>query len=801
MGTVWQDLRFGLRVLAKQPAFTLVAVVTLALGIGANTAIFSVVNAVLLSPLPFPESHRLVDLFETFKPNGFGSVSVPNLRDWQQQNTVFEGIAAYTGGNFNLESGDNPQRLNALRVEAHYFDVLGLRPALGRTFARGEDEAGRDRVVVLSDALWRASFGADPNIVDKTVPLNGQNYTVIGVMPPSLSALSRTQLWGPLVFSESEKSARGSHAFQAVGRLRDGVTLEQAAEQMSAIAARLEQQYPDAQTGRGVRLTKYEDRITGGLVRTILLVLLGAVGFVLLIACTNVANLLLARAAGRYREIAVRMALGAGAIRLVRQFLTEGLLLSAAGGALGVAVAWLGLDLLGKLAFAFVPRSSEIRLDARVLLFTLGVSVLTGVVFGIAPAIQAVRTNVQEALKDGSNSSSLGMGGGWMRSALVVTEVAAAFVLLIGAGLLVNSFARLVSVSHGVNPENLLTARLSLPQEKYPDADSRRRFHEQVLARVSAIPGVEAAGMTSHLSIEQFGTNGNVPVEGKTYPPNQEPLVEMRTVSPDYFRAMGVRLVRGRLFDSRDTNDSPPGILINEAMARTIWPGEDPVGKRVFGQPDRVPVIGVVSDVKNLGLARPAAPELYWNYTQGDDSMLRNVTLAVRSRHDAGALTAAVRREVQAVDPGQPVFNVQTMQAVIDSTVSDRRLMMTLIGVLAALSLVLAVVGIYGVMSYTVAQHTREIGIRMALGAQRSDIYRLVVGKGLVLTFVGLCLGLAASFGLTRFLESLLFEVRATDPLTFAGVALLLLAVALLACLVPARHATKVDPMIALRYE
>jgi putative ABC transport system permease protein len=803
LGDLWQDLRFGARVLVKQPLFTLVAVLTLALGIGANTALFSVINAVLLKPLPFPESDRIVALYETFKPSGESAVSVPNLRDWQRQNTVFEGIAAYVDGVFNLQAGDIPQRLQGLSVEANYFDVLGIKPQLGRAFLKGEDEAGNERVVVLSDALWRNSFGADHGIVNKTIPLNGQRYTVVGVMPPELSALSGTQLWAPLVFPDDEKTARGSHNYYVIGRLKQGVTLEQAGEQLSVIAARLEQQHPEAQAGRGARLQRYEEQIVGD-VRQPLFMLMGAVGFVLLIACTNVANLLLARAAGRSREIAVRVALGAGRWRLIRQFVTEGVLLSFAGGAVGVVTAWLTLDFLGKLAFAFLPRASEIKLDLRVLGFTLLVSILTGIIFGIAPAAQALKTDVQDALKDGGKGSAAGFGGNWTRSALVVTEIAAAFVLLIGAGLLIKSFAKLQSVDTGLQPENVLTAKLSLAAEKYTNADALRRFHRQVLERVAALPGVEAAGLTSHLSVEQYGTNGYVTVEGKTYAPTQEPLVEFRVVSPDYFRAMGVKLVRGRAFDERDTQDSPLGVIVNETMARSIWPGEDPVGKRVSGRPvwpGWVPVIGVVADVRNMGLTEPPTPEFYFNYTQGGEGVLRNMTLAVRSRLDPASLATAVRRETQAIDPGQPLFEVQTMGAVLDGVVSDRRLNMMLLSVLAAFSLVLALVGIYGVMSYNVTQHTREIGIRMALGAQKRDILKLVVGRGATLALAGVMLGLLASLGLTRLMSGLLFGVSPTDPATFGGIGALLFAVALLACYLPALRAIKVDPLIALRYE
>jgi putative ABC transport system permease protein len=550
-------------------------------------------------------------------------------------------------------------------------------------------------------------------------------------------------------------------------------------------------------------LQRYEEQIVGD-VRQPLFMLMGAVGFVLLIACTNVSNLLLARAAGRHREIAVRIALGAGRLRLMRQFLTEGVLLSVAGGAVGVATAWLGLDLLGRLAFAFLPRSSEINLDLRVLGFTLLISLLTSVMFGIAPAVMALQTNVQEALKDGGKSSAQGFGGNFMRSFLVVTEIAAAFILLVGAGLLIRSFTNLQSVDHGLKPENVLTAKLSLAPERYTDGDALRSFHREVLDRVAALPGVEAAGLTSHLSIEQYGTNGYVTVEGKTYAPTQEPIVELRVVSPGYFRAMGVALKRGRTFDERDREDSSLGVVINETMARTIWPGEDPIGKRVHGRPIRsewVPVIGVVADVKNMGLTQPPAPEFYFNYAQGGTDILRNMTLAVRSRIDPGTLGAAVRREVRAVDPAQPLFNVQTMQAVLDETISDRRLNMTLLGVLAALSLILAVVGIYGVMSYNVTQHTREIGIRMALGAGKTDILKLILGRGAALALLGVLIGLVLSLQLTNLMSALLFGVSATDPATFGAISALLFAVALVACYLPALRAIKIDPLIALRYE
>ena len=792
-----QDLRYGIRMMAKRPGFTLIAALTLALGIGANTAIFSAVNAVLLTPLPFPESHQLVDLSETFKPNGFGSVSVPNFEDWKNQNTVFAGISPYSFTSFNLEGRDTPQRIPGINVGANYFDVLGVKPTLGRAFLPGEDVAGNERVVVISDDLWRSNFAANPGIVNQTIPLNGQQYTVVGVMPPELSSLYRTvQMWSPLVFPEKDRLNRDDHKYQVIGRMKSDVTLAQAREQMNTIAQRLEAQYKN---GRGIRLMQIEELWVAG-VRSPLIMMMVAVGFVLLIACTNVANLLLARATVRRREISIRVALGAGRGRLIQQFLAEGLLLSVTGAAMGVALAWWSMGVLGKIAFPFLPRSQEIGIDARVLLFTLAVSILTSIVFGLIPSLQAGKTDVQTTLKEGGNAASESMVGGWLRQFLVVVEVAAAVVLLIGAGLMIRSVFRIREVEPGLKPQNLLTAKLTLPRDKYKDAESAIRFHQQVLERVSNLPGVESAGLVSHLPIQERGYNGNVSVEGKTYPPNESPLVEYRAVSSDYFQTAGIPLLRGRLFNKQEGDDNQPVVVINDAMAQQIWPGEDPIGKRV-GDETKATVIGVVADVKNYGLLQKPVPEMYAPYTLKSfwPDMRWNLRLLVRSTLDSSNIAAAVRREVQAVDPGQPIYAVQTMNLVIENTVRDKSLNTTLLSVFAGVSLLLAVIGVYGVMNYTVAQHTREIGIRMALGAQPAAILKLVVGRGLVLVSVGVGIGVLASFGLTRFIEHMLFGVTPTDPLTFVMIVVLLGLVALLACLIPAQRAMRVDPIVVLR--
>ena len=799
MQTIIQDLRYAIRTMAKRPGFTAVAALTLALGIGANTAIFSAVNAVLLKPLPFPESEQLVDLAETFKPNGYGSVSVPNYEDWKNQNDVFTGIAAYSSRSFNLQSGDTPQRIPGLSVSANYFDVLGIKPTLGRTFATGEDLAGKDRVVILGNELWRNTFGGDASIVGRTIPLNGLQYTVIGVMPSELSSLYRTvQLWSPLVFPETDRVNRDDHKYLVIGRMKSGVSLAQAREQMNGIAARLEQQFKN---GRGIRIRQIEELWVAN-VRSTLVLLMVAVGFVLLIACTNVANLLLARATVRRREISIRVALGAGRSRLIQQFLTEGLLLSLIGGVLGVALAWWSMSVLGKIAFPFLPRSQEITIDARVLLFTLLIAVLTSVIFGLIPSLQAGKTDVQEALKEGGNTLTGGAVGGWLRQTLVVVEVAAAVVLLIGAGLMIRSIARIREVQPGLKPQNLLTAKLSLPRERYKDADSAIRFYQQVLERVDALPGVESAGLISHLPVEETGYNGNIAVEGKVYPPNESPLVEYRVVNDNYFATANIPLLRGRLFSKQENDDKQAVVVINESMAKQIWSGEDPIGKQV-GVEQKATVIGVVGDVKNRGLLGQTNAEMYAPYTQKSfwPDMRWNMRLLVRSTVDEATIASAVRREVQAVDPAQPLYAVQTMSLVIENTVRDKSMNTTLLASFAGLSLVLALIGVYGVMSYTVAQHTREIGIRMALGAQPRTILKLIVGRGLFLVGIGVVIGVVASFGLTRFIENMLFGVTPTDPLTFVAIVLLLGLVALLACLVPAQRAMRVNPIVVLRQQ
>jgi putative ABC transport system permease protein len=804
MQTLMQDIRFAIRTFSKQPGFALVAIITLALGIGANSAIFSVINGVLLKSLPFREPENVVKLWESMAGGFQGTVSVPNLKDWREQNGVFTKVAAYQFQNFGLQSKDAPERVRAATVSPEFFDVLGVQPQLGRTIAEGEDQDGKHRVAVLSHQLWESKFAADGGIVGKTILLGGENFTVIGVMPASLRYPSRTtDLWVPLVISQQQTTARGSHFLFGLARLKPGVTFQQAQEQMTGIARRIEQQYPDQQTGRGVMLIQVQEEIVRG-IRPALLVLLVAVGFVLLISCTNVANLLLARAATRRREIAIRLALGAGRFRLLRQLLTESLLLSLLGGGLGLFIAYWGVQALVKLATGILPRANEVTLDGRVVLFTLGLALLTGIIFGLAPALQATKADLQNDLKEGSAAAG-NQQRNWLRSLLVVGEVAAALVLLIGASLLIKSFARLQQTESGLQPENVLTAGISLPDSKYETPEAIARFHQQMLEKVSALPGVQSAGIISKLPLQEWGYNGGIQIEGVAPPPpgSRSQFVEFRAVSPDYFRSLGIPLRAGRLLDSRDQAGTASAILVNEALVRQFLSGQDAIGKFItLGGSNKYQVAGVVGDVKQSGLIQASRPEMYWPYTQSPDTGLTsNVSLVVRANAEPAGLTSAIRNAVLTVDPGQPIHNVQTMEEVIATSVSDRRLNTLLLTLFAGIALTLALIGVYSVMSYLVVQNTREIGIRIALGAQVRDVLRLVVGQGMLLTSIGIVIGIALSFALTRLMEGLLFGVAATDAMVFVTAPIILIFVALLACLIPAWRASKVDPILALRYE
>ena len=805
METLLQDLRYTVRVLLKKPAFTAIVVLALAIGIGANTAIFSVVNAILLRPLPYKNFDRISMVWMDNPKLGVAEDwhSYPNYVDYKQQNQVYEDIAAFNNRSFNLTGVGDPVRILGAWNTASLFSVLGVEPLMGRVFTEEEEEPGKDLVVVLSNGLWRSRFGSNPNAIGQAISMNGANRTVIGVMPPGFSFPDkRTEVWVPLALSPQRKQARSVISYKAVGRLKPGVSMAQARADMGAIAKRLDEQY--SQSDYGVNLVLLRDQETRT-VKPALLVLLGAVAFVLLIACANVANLLLAQAAIREREIAIRLALGARRWRIVRQLLTESAVLGLVGGAAGLLMAVWGLNVLVALSPGDIPRFDQAGIDGRVLAFTLTVSLLTGLIFGLVPSLQASKPDLNNTLKEGGRGATGGAGGLRVRNLLVVSEIALSMVLLVGAGLLIRSFMRLQQFDLGFNPNNLATMRIQLPGTKYREPAQIDAFYKQLLERIESVPGVKSVGAISDVFLTDTPNSTNFSIEGRPVPIGADSIeVPLDSVSPGYFRAMGIPLLSGREFDDRDVRNSTPVVIVNETFVRRFFADEEPLGKRfVYGQsgPDNnnwITIVGVVGDMRRTGFDRPVRPETFLPQSQNPSATL---TIVARTAVDPVTLSNTLRGEVWAIDNDQSVYDLKSMDQTLSEMSSQRRFNMLLLGVFAALALTLAAVGIYGVMSYSVAQRTHEIGVRMALGARGTDVLGMIVRRGMVLAIAGIGAGLIGAVALTRLLSSLLYGVSATDPLTFVVIPIVLSAVALGACFVPARRATKVDPMVALRYE
>ena len=804
---IGQDLRYGLRTLIKNPGFTIVAVIALALGIGANSAIFSVVNAILLRPLPYKNPDQLVVIWENATHLGFpkDTPSPANFLDWRQQSTLFEGMAAFAERSFNLTGVGEPERLDGRRVSANLFEMLGVKPIVGRTFVPQEDQPGA-KVVLLNESLWKRRFGGDPGVIGRAVNLNGEPYTVVGVLPQTVRLPTpgnwRDQVWVPLAFPSEEAASRGAHYLEVIARMKTGMTLPKAQAEMDTIAARLAQQYPDFNARRGAVVTPLHEEIVGKM-KSPLLILLGAVAFVLLIACANVANLLLARAAVRQKEIALRLALGANRARLTKQLLVESVLLSLVGGLVGLGLAYFGLNVLTRFIPQDVAQADTITIDAKVLLFTLAVAVITGLIFGLAPATQASHFNLNETLKEGGRDSGAGVRGKRLRNSLVIAEVATSFILLVGAGLLINSFVHLRTLDPGFRADHLLALNVDLSEVKYPDTQRRTAFFEEVTRRVRTLPGVQSVAVAGNLPFTYNGDSTLIAVEGIPDPPiDQWPDVIYRTVGPGYLATMGIPLVRGRDFNDQDTLDTTPVVVISEKTAKRYWPNEDPIGKRLKtgATASDVPwrtVIGLVKDVRQNDFIAEPKMQMYFSYRQVKDLVAN--ALVVRTSVDPLSLATSVRNTIWAVDKDQPVANIDSMEHIVAGAVARQRFSMLLLAIFAGLALVLAAVGIYGVMSYSVAQQTREIGIRIALGAQRGDVLRMTVKEGLKLVGVGLLIGLISAFVLTRVMESLLFGISATDPVTFGIICVVLLIVATLASYIPALRAATVDPMVALR--
>ena len=810
MQTLLQELRYGARRLRLSPAFTTIVVLTLALGIGANTAIFSVVNAVLLRPLPYREPDRLVTI-EHYYPslNALEApVSALGFTEYRDKTKSFDGMAVQTGFGPNLTGFGDPERLQGGRVTGQYFSTLGVPAARGRTIVPGEDEQGKDRVVVLSDALWHRLFAGDPSAIGKSLQLNGNAYEIIGVMPPGFRDFfgRTTELWVPLAFTPAQvTSGRTNEWLSLTARLRAGVTLEAAQAEMKVFAEQLKQGYPDSYPPDWtLKVTTLNQKATGR-IRPALLVLLGAVGFVLLIACANVANLLLARAAARQKEVAIRTALGATRWHLVRQLLVESVLLAVIGGAFGLFLAWIGVRSISSGALSQIVGPAPVAIDSTVLAFTIALSVFTGLLFGVVPAVQISMTRFHDTLKEGGRSVSADRGSHAVRRMLVIAEVALALMLLAGAGLLIKSFSKILGVSPGFDATNVLTMNVSLPAAKYGSDTARRAFWDQALPRIAAIPGVRSVGAISTMPFAGGWSTGSFSVEGYTPKPQENnPWGDIRLATPGFAETLKIPLKKGRFISEQDLPGGPPVVVVDEEMVRRYWPDTDPIGKRIYFGPapnqpiEYIEVVGVVGHAKQEGLDAEDRVQLYFPYRQQPQGFMQ---VAIRTDVPPMNIVPAVKQAVQSIDKDQPLAQVKTMEQLLSESVGQRRLSMLLLGLFATIALVLASIGIYGVMSYSVAQRAHEIGIRMALGAARGNVLQLVMRQGMSLVVIGLALGILGAFGVTRLLATQLFGVEPTDPATFTLVAVGLALVALVATLVPALRATRVDPLVALRQE
>ena len=821
MQTLWQDFRYSLRMLAKNPGFSAIAILTLALGVGANTAIFSVVNAVLLRPLPFEEPDRLVQIWHTPPQASFPgiptfTVSPANFLDWRSRSHAFEGMSAYGFGRYTLTGTGHPEAVRMVAATSGFFSILRAKPLLGRTFLEEEDSPGRDHEVILSYNLWRSRFGADRNVVGKNIALNEQAFTVVGVMGPnfefpiSTDPDARPQMWKPLGWTDQERGVRDNHNYAVLARLKSGATLQQSRAELDSISNQLAQQYPSDNKGWGATPVPLREDLVGD-VRPALLILLGAVTLVLLTACANVANLLLAKTLSRRKEIAIRAAMGASRYRLLQQALSETVLLALAGGALGLIFAHYGVVLIVRFLAQRLPRSTEIGLDVWVLTFALGVSLLSGIAVGLLAMLRLAKADVSESLKQGLGRTSSESGGTRLRNILVVSEVALSLMLLVGAGLLIRSLATLRHLNPGFDPDRLLTLEVSIPSSKFSEPAQQVRFFDRVLDRVRGVPGVQSAGFVDSLPLSGDGSHQPVSVEGRpVVAMADQPEVDVRLISPGYISAMHIALLSGRDIDRSDVANRPGAVLISQSMAKLFWPNESPLGKHLtlyfYRDLPRV-VVGVVADVKmdSLHETRPA-PALYFPLAQVSPATGRawhsfGMSLAVRTDGNPLNVVAMVTDSIRDVDAEVPLLSIRTMDESLSASLSPQRFTMLLLAAFALTALLLAAAGIYGVMAYLVTRRTREIGVRMALGALAGDVLRLVIGQGMWTTIVGMAIGIGGSFALTRTMQSLLFGVSTTDPLTLAGVVVLLAAVSFLACWIPARRATKVDPLVALRYE